>query len=105
MDAVKFMEEYNRMCRSYGGENCDKCPLVVSYCFDSSTPPKEKKRYSDIVGIVEKWSEENPKKYTGKKFIIEIDRTMGENTFGVKNTELVVSRMTLDKLEEYKEDH
>ena len=30
MDAVKFLEEYRRMCESY--ENCDSCPLLHEYC-------------------------------------------------------------------------
>lgn len=58
MDALEFIRERNRMCKSFGyGEDCMSCPVY-----------KEGKRCTailwkeEIIPIVEKWSKENPRK-------------------------------------------
>ena len=55
MDALEFIRERNRMCKSFGVE-CENCPANKdSRCIDINLD-------EEIVPIVEKWSKENPKK-------------------------------------------
>ena len=55
MDALEFIRERNRMCKSFGVE-CENCPANKdSRCIDINLD-------EEIVPIVEKWSKENPRK-------------------------------------------
>ena len=55
MDALEFIRERNRMCKSFGVE-CKNCPANKdSRCIDINLN-------EEIVPIVEKWSKENPRK-------------------------------------------
>ena len=55
MDALEFIRERNRMCKSFGVE-CKNCPANKdSRCIDINLD-------EEIVPIVEKWSKENPHK-------------------------------------------
>ena len=55
MDALEFIRERNRMCKSFGVE-CKNCPANKdSRCLDINLD-------EEIVPIVEKWSKENPRK-------------------------------------------
>lgn len=56
MDALKFIEERNRMCDSF--EACGMCP---AYGFSCSELRKIQQNLT-IVSIVEQWSKENPRK-------------------------------------------
>lgn len=63
MDVVKFIEERNRMCRSYDDE-CRGCP-AFNACDDEvfcSVSVMSKLGAKEQVAIVEKWSKEHPKK-------------------------------------------
>lgn len=57
MDAIKFIEERNRMCNEYSGPiKCDGCPLQTKRCsllgeLDETT-----------VKIIEEWSATHPRK-------------------------------------------
>lgn len=55
MDAVKFIKERNRMCRSFGGScgGCpaDKIPAVIPLNGEKNWPP-----------LLKKWSAEHPRK-------------------------------------------
>ena len=63
MDALEFIRERNRMCKSFG-DGCMSCPLY-----------KEGNRCmailweEEIIPIVEKWSKENPRKTRQSKFL------------------------------------
>ena len=64
MDAVMYLKEKNRMCDSYEIKDfCDHCPLAEGNngtdldCIDLQYEHPEK-----AVGIVEKWSKDNPRK-------------------------------------------
>ena len=69
MDAIEFMKEKKRMCKSYS-ECTEACPLrkpmdenrltCLGYCF---AHPEE------AVSIVEKWSTENPIKTRQSEFL------------------------------------
>ena len=55
MDAIEFIRERNRMCKSFGVE-CENCPANKdSRCIDINLD-------EEIVPTVEKWSKENPRK-------------------------------------------
>ena len=75
MDAVKYLGEAMRMCNSI--ESCEKCP------FERNSEPGEKvcfpcKSYSEslertspekVIAIVEKWSDEHPRKTRQNEFL------------------------------------
>ena len=62
MDALEFVRETNRMCKSFG-DNCEDCPASdVSGCMVDQL-------YEEIVPIVEKWSKENPVKTRQSEFL------------------------------------
>ena len=56
MDAVKFIEERNRMCDSHVG-SCEGCPLYTEPCLGLRTVDLER-----MVGVVEEWSAAHPRK-------------------------------------------
>lgn len=59
MDAIKFIEERNRMCESFG-TGCIGCPAYdESRCVVSSASTLDAK---EQVAIVEKWSVAHPRK-------------------------------------------
>lgn len=57
MDAIKFIKEQNRLCKTY--KSCSNCPLNasgISYCgFGTNDPEK-------LVELVELWSKVHPQK-------------------------------------------
>lgn len=60
MDAVKFLEEWHRMCKSnYSVSGCGKCPMssLNGFCAHNISMPVE-----DVVSRIEKWSAEHPVK-------------------------------------------
>ena len=58
MDALEFIRERNRMCKSFGyGEGCMSCPVYKEGNRCTAVLWKE-----EIIPIVEKWSKENPRK-------------------------------------------
>ena len=58
MDALEFIREGNRMCKSFNdGEGCMSCPFYKEVNRCTAILWKE-----EIIPIVEKWSKENPRK-------------------------------------------
>ena len=73
MDAVKYMQEFVRMCDSTECANCEMYMLVartkdlwLSCC---SWPLDKAENAAKAVEIVEKWAKENPGKTNGARFI------------------------------------
>lgn len=102
MDAVKFMEEYRRMCNKYG--DCVGCPMEgepLCQCNDRKISHKESKRMAEIV---ENWSKENPEE-VGKKYIIEIDEveTNFRYRYHIKGTEIWLSDADFADIKKYNE--
>lgn len=62
MDAVEFVKERNRMCKSFGRDCCD-CPADKDVCCDAFEWQEE------LVAIVEKWSAEHPCKTRQSEFL------------------------------------
>ena len=72
MDALKFVREINRMCKSFG-DNCEDCPANdVSGCIADQL-------YEEMVPIVEKWSKENPRKTRQSVFLEQWPEAQLEN--------------------------
>ena len=63
MDALEFIKERNRMCRSFGG-SCNGCPADKNICCSAFAWQEE------LVAVVEKWSKENPRK-TRQSLLLE----------------------------------
>lgn len=62
MDALEFVRERNRMCKSFGGK-CNGCPA------DSNTCCNTLEWQEDLVAIVGKWSAEHPRKTHQSEFL------------------------------------
>lgn len=67
MDAVKYLKEYERMCRSYG-HDCNKCGIDKMRNGDGCTSIINKYP-EEAVAIVEKWSEQHPIKTRKSEFL------------------------------------
>lgn len=67
MDAVKFLAEFDRMCRAYQG--CAGCP-AIGVCDCSNTESVAQRQ--ELVGIVERWSKDHPQKTRKQDFFGEI---------------------------------
>ena len=63
MDAIKFLEEYKRMCDSF--ENCSGCSLLTEDCDNFKNPEFVKK----AVPAVEEWSAAHPLKTRQSVFL------------------------------------
>lgn len=87
MDAVKFLKECNRICKTF---ECNYCPLYDGdACFLDTDEEK-------AVAIVEQWSKEHPIMTNKMKFEEVFGKTCDENG------ELVLVRQSW-WMEEYKE--
>ena len=62
MDAVKFIKERNRMCKSFGWR-CNDCPADKNTCCDAF------EWQEDLVTIVEEWSAAHPRKTRQSVFL------------------------------------
>ena len=62
MDAVKFIKERNRMCKSFG-RSCSDCPADKDTCCDAFEWQEE------LVTIVEKWFATHPYKTRQSEFL------------------------------------
>lgn len=75
MDAVKYLREAMRMCKSIG--NCEKCPFGnndgvgggVGFPCKSCSAHLDRKSPEKVVAIVEKWSVEHPVKTRQSEFL------------------------------------
>lgn len=55
MDAVDFLKQFNRMCKTYIYDGCTECPAYKYRCGDQFDGQEE-----DGVSIVEQWAKEHP---------------------------------------------
>ena len=70
MDAVKFIKERNRMCKSFG-DRCTGCP-AFNACVDDlccAVGQASTLDATDQVAIVEKWSAAHPRKTPQSVFL------------------------------------
>lgn len=77
MDAVKFLNEYYRLCKTYfntnRGNKCTGCSFEINdfscYIFHITTKPEK------AVEIVEQWSKEHPVKTYKDDFLEKFPKT------------------------------
>ena len=77
MDAVKFIEERNRMCKSFG-DRCTGCP-AYNVCEDGLCCAVDQESTLDAAGqiaIVEKWSAAHPRKTRQSVFLEQYPETI-----------------------------
>lgn len=70
MDAVKFIEERNRMCKTYyeaGDDVCSDCPAKYEKC--TMLDPMEIMTKDEIAKIVEEWATAHPRKTRQSVFL------------------------------------
>lgn len=65
MDALEFLKERKRICKSY--EACGGCPLKIGNCGLSASMSDEE--YERIITAVEQWSKEHPRKTRQSVFL------------------------------------
>lgn len=74
MDALKFIEERNRMCNYYGGGNalseCAECPASQRTCLSVRSVTAE------YITAVEQWSKEHPRKTRQDVFLEQYPETV-----------------------------
>ena len=88
MDAIHFINEVNRMCKSHD-DVCTGCPLMHSNCLVNDFDVEAEK----VVPIVEKWSEEHPLVTNGMKVMELIpDNSRLTNDTGEDNVQMVIAR-------------
>lgn len=70
MDAVKFIKERNRMCRSFSCR-CSECPAFKSgeYAMHCVVGNKSTTNVTTQIAIVEEWSSAHPPKTRQSKFL------------------------------------
>lgn len=64
MDAVEFLKQFNRMCKTYNDDGCTKCPAYKYRCGEEFDEQEE-----DGVSIVEQWAKEHPVKTRQSEFL------------------------------------
>lgn len=74
MDAVKFIEERNRMCDSYAA-CCDDCPMYTQHCNGFRSIDVER-----LVSVVEEWSAAHPRKTRQSVFLEQYPQADIDNT-------------------------
>lgn len=62
MDAIKFIEERNRMCKSFNSLECKGCPAFNAYELSCAVDQESTMNATDQIAIVEKWSTAHPRK-------------------------------------------
>lgn len=83
MDAVKFIEERNRMCKMYyeaGDDVCSDCPAKYEKC--TMLDPMEimtEDEIVKIVKIVEEWSAAHPRKTRQSVFLEQWPRAQSDS--------------------------
>lgn len=60
MDALKFLEEFNRMCNHHVKNYCKGCPRAESP--NCGVDEMNKEERAKLISDVEKWSKEHPRK-------------------------------------------
>ena len=64
MDAVEFLKQFNRMCKTYNDDGCTECPAYKYRCGEEFDEQEEAG-----VSIVEQWAKEHPVKTRQSEFL------------------------------------
>lgn len=83
MDALKFVKERNRMCKSFGG-SCDGCPANKNTCCNAFEWQEE------LITIVDEWSKEHPHKTRQDLFLEQYpDVSLSYGIINIKPCQIV----------------
>lgn len=83
MDAIKFIKERNRMCKSFGA-SCKDCPADKNICCNAFEWQEE------LVTIVEEWSKEHPHKTRQDLFLEQYpDVSLSYGIINIKPCQIV----------------
>lgn len=90
MDAVEFAKERNRMCKAFR-TTCRYCPLGESLSVGTSCIQLLYNRPEEMVGIIERWSKQNPVKTRQGEFLKQWPdaRVRADGVLGICPNELV----------------
>lgn len=85
MDAVKFLEEYSRMCNAHN--DCVGCPMNDKpFCYPNDIITNDERK--ELVNAVEKWSCEHPVVTNGTKVLEMIPANERSTAFREANSNL-----------------
>lgn len=89
MDAVEFAKERNRMCKAFR-TTCRYCPLGESLSVGTSCIQLLYNRPEEMVGIVERWSKQNPVKTRQGEFLKQWPKALvdGDGVLGLCPNEI-----------------
>lgn len=111
MDAVEFLREKERMCKSFN-DNCENKDGNNFYCglryeVDKSGESCEeyiKNHPEEAVAIVEKWAKEHPRKTRQEKFLEMFpDALISEGVLKIEPCELIGSKLNSEECHSYDE--
>ena len=77
MEALEFLKERKRMCRSFGG-SCTGCPCEKVRCVINAYVSDDD--YKRIVAMVEEWSAAHPRKTRQSVFLKQYPETQIDDT-------------------------
>lgn len=77
MEALEFLKERKRMCRSFGG-SCTGCPCEKVRCVINAHVSDDD--YKRIVAMVEEWSAAHPRKTRQSVFLEQYPETQIDDT-------------------------
>lgn len=80
MDAVKFIEERNRMCNSFG-DKCNGCPASGVLCCTVSAVSKLDAMSQ--VALVKDWSDAHPRKTRQSEFLEQWPEAFLDDEYGI----------------------
>lgn len=73
MDAIKFLKESSRLCRSLTNSGCKECPIYPFYRYGcilySEVKPERMDELKRAISILEQWAKENPEKTRLQDFV------------------------------------
>ena len=109
MDAVEFLKENDRMCKTFdscsGKDGGEMCELYVKSnerglsCVDYATTYPE-----EAVKIIEKWAKEHPKKTRQSEFLKMFpDALIFEEVLKIEPCELIGSKLNSEECHSYDE--
>ena len=109
MDAVEFLKENDRMCKTFdscsGKDGGEMCELYVKSnerglsCVDYATTYPE-----ETVKIIEKWAKEHPKKTRQSEFLKMFpDALIFEEVLKIEPCELIGSKLNSEECHSYDE--
>lgn len=75
MDAVKFIEEHRRMCRSFGNI-CKGCPANIDDEMCKFSPYSSEYGAAEQIKLVEEWSAAHPRKTRQSIFMEQYPQAM-----------------------------